>query len=398
MNDCFVRASRTDASDAVVPTSEMTDSTKTLIAMLAHVASGIAYFLTAQEVMNMALVSPRAQPLTGMIYFSDAVSSALTHAWTSRGGRRDGPKGKTPSASSSFPRAALLLPVFDIFGLTCALESMRALGGPLYQTLSGLLIPFSALLSYVFLKRTFTMAQLSAIGVVIAGLAVKAKEVSDAAMRTGASVPTRGVVVAIAATVSYGFRGLTMEYLSKSKTPLSGNAQTMLMGGVGFATFVAYSFATTYRDVDGLVWAYYNKSTRSSSDVLKVHAGNMLARAFMVKMMMAVVSSAGATQLALSNAIRSVGVIVFSHFIFCPEDARQCLSYNGAVSAAMVVTGGLAYALSAPPKSKTTVASTPSITRRSPTFHAQDEAKAKAKTSAASAGSTSVRRRSARRG
>lgn len=377
--------------------SEMTDSTKTLIAMLAHVASGIAYFLTAQEVMNMALVSPRTQPLTGMIYFSDAVSSALTHAWTSRGGRRR--KGETPSSSSSaFPRAALLLPVFDIFGLTCALESMRALGGPLYQTLSGLLIPFSALLSYVFLKRTFTMAQLSAIGVVIAGLAVKAKEVSDAATRTGASVPTRGVVIAIAATVSYGFRGLTMEYLSKSKTPLSGNAQTMLMGGVGFATFVAYSFATTYRDVDGLVWAYYNKSTRSSSDVLKVHAGNMLARAFMVKMMMAVVSSAGATQLALSNAIRSVGVIVFSHFIFCPEDARQCLSYNGAVSAAMVVTGGLAYALSAPSKPKTAVANTPSITRRSPTFHAQDEAKAKAKTSAASAGSTSVRRRSARRG
>ena len=348
----------------------------------------------------MALVSPRAQPLTGMIYFSDAVSSALTHAWTSRGGgggrRRDGGdslKGETP-----FPRAALLLPVFDIFGLTCALESMRTLGGPLYQTLSGLLIPFSALLSYVFLKRTFTMAQLSAIGVVIAGLAVKAKEVSDAAAASGASVPTYGVVVAIAATVSYGFRGLTMEYLSKSKTPLSGNAQTMLMGGVGFATFVAYSFATTYRDVDGLVWAYYNKSTRSSSDVLKVHAGNMLARAFMVKMMMAVVSSAGATQVALSNAIRSVGGIVFSHFIFWPEDARQCLSYNGAVSAAMVGTGGLAYALSAPSKTKTAVASTPSITRRSPTFHAQDEAKAKAKTSAASAGSTSVRRRSARRG
>jgi len=372
----------------------MTESTKTLLAMLAHVASGVAYFLTAQEVMNMALVSPRAQPLTGMIYLRDAVSSALTHALTSRGGghqTRKDIRGK--SSPSAFPRAALLLPVFDIFGLTCALESMRVLGGPLYQTLSGLLIPFSALLSAVFLKRKFTTAQLSAIGVVIAGLAVKAKEVSDAATRSGASVPTGGVLIAIAATVSYGFRGLTMEYLSKSKTPLSGNAQTMLMGGVGFAAFVAYSASTTYRDMDGLVWAYYNKSTRSSSDVLKVHAGNMLARAFMVKMMMAVVSSAGATQLALSNAIRSVGVIVFSHFIFCPEDARQCLSYNGAVSAAMVVTGGLAYALSAPSKSKT-VATEPSITRRSSTIHARDKAKA----SAASAGSTSIRRRSARRG
>ena len=40
--------------------------------MALHVAFGIAYFLTAQAVLNMKLVAPSAQPLTGMIYFADA--------------------------------------------------------------------------------------------------------------------------------------------------------------------------------------------------------------------------------------------------------------------------------------------------------------------------------------
>ena len=370
--------------------------------MAAHVAFGVCYFLTAQRVLNMRLVAPETQPLTGMIYLSDALSSTATWAWTTAiGGGKTTTSGRATRAVDSrpFPRAAMLLPVFDLFGLTCAFEAMRRLGGPLYQTLSGLLIPFSALLSRVFLKRTFTTAQLSAIGVVICGLAVKAKDVADASARDGVEVPVAGILIANAATVSYGFRGLVMEHLSASKSALSANAQTLLMGTCGFAAFCAYTAAKTAQDMDGLVWSFYNAQPRDVNDILKVHLGNMLSRAFMVKMMMGVISRAGATQLALSNAIRSVGVIVFSHFIFCPEDSRQCLSYNGTVSAAMVVTGGLAYALCKPkPKTKTSSTSTAAGAssarrRRSPTFHDRDDASTTTTTT-----TTTVRRRSARRG
>jgi hypothetical protein len=285
-----------------------------------------------------------------------------------------------------------LLPVFDLFGLTCAFEAMRALGGPLYQTISGLLIPLSALLSKVVLKRTFTKGQIGAIAVVICGLAVKAKDVADEAARRGTAIDARGILIANAATVSYGFRGLVMEYLSASKSSLSGNAQTMLMGTCGLAAFAIYTLARTARDMDGMVWAYYNASPRDVSSILKVHLGNMLSRAFMVKMMMAVVARAGATQLALSNAIRSVGVIAFSHVLFCSDDARQCLSYNGAISAVMVVTGGLAYAMSGKPK--TAAAAAPKTARARKTTVAVARADAKPTASP----SSTVRRRSARRG
>ena len=386
----------TRARDGVIPV------------MAAHVALGVCYFLTAQRVLSMRLVAPETQPLTGMIYLSDAMSSTVTWAWTRSRSRSTTSSTKAVNAREGgrrpFPRAALLLPVFDLCGLTCAFEAMRRLGGPLYQTLSGLLIPFSALLSRVILKRRFTTAQLSAIGVVICGLAVKASEVAETSKRNGVEVPAMGLLIANAATVSYGFRGLVMEHLSASKSSLSANAQTMLMGACGFGAFCVYTLATTARDVDGLVWAFYDAQPRDVRDILKVHVGNMLSRAFMVKMMMGVITRAGATQLALSNAIRSVGVIVFSHFIFCPEDSRQCLSREGAVSAAMVVAGGLAYAVCAPKPKTTPTSSTksdadvaPTVTRRSPTFHDVDDASASTTTTTTPT-TTLRRRRSARHG
>jgi hypothetical protein len=109
----------------------------------------------------------------------------------------------------------------------------------------------------------------------------------------------------------------------------------------------------------------------------------------MVKMMMTIVARAGATQLALSNAIRSVGVIVFSHVLFCSNDARQCLSYNGAISAAMVVTGGLAYAMSGKPKTAA-VAAAAATPKTAVVARVGDSSKAPS--------SSSLRRRSARRG
>lgn len=354
-----------------------------LAPVLAHVALGVGYFLTAQRVLDMRLVAPSVQPLTGMIYLADATSAWMTALWTRARGDR------TSLIVGRVPRVAWTLPVFDLIGLTCAFEAMRALGGPLYQTISGLLIPLSAALSGVFLGRRFTSVQMTAIAVVVCGLAVKAADVADSAARAGTETPTTGVVFAALATVAYGFRGLVMEYLTVSGSGMSGNSQTMLIGTCGLAAFAVYTLARTARDMDGMIWAYYNERPRDVRDVLLVHLGNMLSRAFMVKMMMVIVTRAGATQLALSNAIRSVGVIAFSHILFCGGDARQCLNKNGAISAAMVVSGGLAYALSAPAKTsaKTDAKKAAPASKSTTRADVADVPRA-----------TSVRRRSARRG
>lgn len=354
-----------------------------LAPMLAHVALGVGYFLTAQRVLDMRLVAPSAQPLTGMIYLADASSAWTTALWTRV--RGDG----SSVMIGRVPRVAWALPAFDLIGLTCAFEAMRVLGGPMYQTISGLLIPLSAALSGVFLGRRFTMTQMTAIAVVVCGLAVKAADVRESAARAGTETPTTGVVFAAMATVAYGFRGLVMEYLTVTGSGMSGNSQTMLIGTCGLIAFTAYTLARTARDVDGMIWAYYSARPRDLREVVVVHLGNMLSRAFMVKMMMVIVTRVGSTQLALSNAIRSVGVITFSHILFCGGDARQCLNRNGAISAAMVVSGGLAYALSAPSKTS----AKKDAKKAAPTSKSTTRADVADVPRAAS-----VRRRSARRG
>ena len=81
------------------------------------------------------------------------------------------------------------------------------------------------------------------------------------------------------------------------------------------------------------------------SSIVFFYVANACARAMMAKCMMKIVRSSGATALSLSNAMRSVGVIVFTHAAFCSVNAKkQCLSQTGAISAALVVSGGLSYA------------------------------------------------------
>jgi len=307
--------------------------------MLAHVAFGVVYFTTAQTILLADVVSPTLMPLTGLLYVSDFLSSSFTST-----PRRT---NANANAKKTTPAVAYALPILDMGGLTCAFESMKLCGGATYQTISGLLIPLSAILSRVVLRRTFVRAQHVALGCVICGLVVKGL---GARGGDANAVDAVGVMYGVVATVFYAWRGVVMEYLSTSEAKMSGNAMTMLMGSVGLGTFVAYASARLASDANGLVWEHWNKRERDVQGVVFVIAVNMISRAFMVKMMMAIVERAGSTQLALSNAIRSVGVIAFSHVIFCANDERQCLNAPGALSAFMVVLGGVAFALNAPAK------------------------------------------------
>jgi hypothetical protein len=91
----------------------------------------------------------------------------------------------------------------------------------------------------------------------------------------------------------------------------------------------------------------------------------------------------------LSNAIRSVGVITFSHVFFCANDSRQCLNAQGALSAAMVVIGGVAYALGGAKSTSSSSSSASSSKSRSKSTAAKPSTKITP--------APSLRRRSARR-
>jgi drug/metabolite transporter (DMT)-like permease len=329
-----------------------------ILFVLLHVSFGITYFLTAQKIMNFQLLSPSTMQVPGLVYLADVLSAVVTK-WVvpgvGGGGSGKEKKKKTSAAKEEGrPWQFYALPVAEFVGLTLAIRAMETCGGPLYQTLAGMQIPMTVLFSSALLKKKYTVGQLMGVSVVICGLAVKASEVLGAeagsakSTTTTTTIPVVGVLCAFISGISYSMRGILMEYLSKStKNPPSGDEMSFAMGTFGLAAFAAYTLLVTVPNKEEWVLKPMRKSlaTNAVPAIVFFYVANACARAMMAKCMMKIVRSSGATALSLSNATRSVGVIVFTHVAFCSATAKkQCLSQTGAISAALVVSGGLIYA------------------------------------------------------
>lgn len=330
-----------------------------ILFVLLHVSFGITYFLTAQKIMNFQLLSPSTMQVPGLVYLADVLSAVVTKFWVVGGGvggdgkEKKERKKKTSAAKEGRPWQFYALPVAEFVGLTHAIRAMETCGGPLYQTLAGMQIPMTVLFSSALLKKKYTVGQLMGVSVVICGLAVKASEVlgaeaGSAKSTTTTTIPVVGVLCAFISGISYSMRGILMEYLSKStKNPPSGDEMSFAMGTFGLAAFAAYTLLVTVPNKEEWVLKPMRKSlaTNAVPAIVFFYVANACARAMMAKCMMKIVRSSGATALSLSNATRSVGVIVFTHVAFCSATAKkQCLSQTGAISAALVVSGGLMYA------------------------------------------------------
>ena len=323
---------------------------RVILFVLLHVGFGICYFLTAQKLMNLQLLLPKTQHVPGVVYLADVLSATMTKSRKRRRTLRRRRRNK------KYPWQFYVLPVTELVGLMNALRAMELCGGPLYQTLAGMQIPMTVLFSMLLLQKKYTGGQLLGVSVVACGLAAKATEVVGVGGGSGGStastarqsIPVAGVLCAVVSGISYSMRGILMEYLSKwTKNPPSGDEMSFAMGSFGLAALATYTLVVTVPNKEEWVFKPMEKSlaTNPVSVIVFFYVANACARAMMAKCMMKIVQSSGATALSLSNAMRSVGVIVFTHVAFCSANAKkQCLSQTGAISAALVVSGGLLYA------------------------------------------------------
>ena len=331
-----------------------------IVFVVAHVTFGVMYFLTAQKIFDMNVFDKRTYQVPGLVYLADCVSSLVTKKCCDRG-NAEAAKAKKTGGDVSWQ--FLALPVVEFVGLTLALRAMEILGGPLYQTLAGSQIPLTVMFSSALLRKRYTRGQMFGVAVVVCGLAVKAQEVfggdlvgsstttntlnKKKKIVTAAGVSVVGVVLASISSVSYATRGILMEFLSKSKNAPTGDEMSFAMGTFGLFAFALYTIFVTVPNREEWVLRPMQKSLAKNnvSFIVLVYSLNALARAMMAKCMMKIVKMSGATALSLSNATRSVGVIIFTHVAFCSKDAaKQCLNKTGAISAALVVGGGIVYA------------------------------------------------------
>jgi hypothetical protein len=244
---------------------------------------------------------------------------------------------------AGFPRLALYaLPGFDLFGLVVAFEAIRVAGSGFHQTVGGASVPIGAALNVLLLRTRFSYEQLSAIGVVMLGLSVKAR----ALLADDADFPAEAFALVLASCFGYAMRGVTMEYLSKTKNPPSGDRMTLQMSVTGLVAWSLYFVVFALPDFHEKVRAPFISATRELGvwKTALLYATHAVSRGLTSKGIMGIVRVGGSTALSLAQVTRASVIVVLSHFLFCADDARQCLDRGGVFSAALVVAGGALFA------------------------------------------------------
>ena len=314
--------------------------------LLQFLAAGAYYFLSAQTIINRGFVHPDVRQMVGLMCLSDSSFCVLSGAWSRRCTSRGTKRAKTPERRpklAGLPRLALYaLPVFDLFGLVVAFEAIRVAGSGFHQTVGGASIPIGTALNVLLLRTRFSYEQLSAIGVVMLGLAVKAR----ALLSASADFPAEAFALVVASCFGYAMRGVVMEYLSTSANPPSGDRMTLQMSVTGLIVWSLYFTVRVLPNFDVLVTAPFAEATRAfgAAPTALLYVTHAASRGLTSKGMMGIVRGGGATALSLAQVTRASVIVVLSDVLFCASDARQCLDRAGAFSAALVVAGGALFA------------------------------------------------------
>ena len=319
-----------------------------LPSLLLFLAAGAYYFLSAQTIINRGFVHPDVRQMVGLMCLSDSSFCVLSGAWSRRraalGTKRAKTRKERRPKAAGLPRLALYaLPVFDLFGLVVAFEAIRVAGSGFHQTVGGASIPIGTALNVLLLRTRFSYAQLSAIGVVMLGLAVKAR----ALLSDAADFPAEAFLLVVASCFGYAMRGVTMEYLSKTANPPSGDRMTLQMSVSGLIAWSLYFCVFALPNYDAWVRAPFAEATRAFgvAPTALLYATHAVSRGLTSKGIMGIVRRGGSTALSLAQVTRASVIVVLSHFLFCASDARQCLDRAGASSAALVVAGGALFAV-----------------------------------------------------
>tara|TARA_B110000977_G_C11086622_1_gene494939 strand:- start:2509 stop:3609 length:1101 start_codon:yes stop_codon:yes gene_type:complete len=311
--------------------------------------AGAYYFLSAQMIINKTFVAPEVRQMVGVMTCSDTVF-CVVNGWVrdNRSSARGKGKGNksTHKPLTGRPKLALyLLPVFDLFGLVIAFEAIRVAGSGFHQTVGGASIPIGTVLNVILLRTKFSNEQLCAIGVVMAGLAVKCQSL----MQSSEPFPVDAFALVIASCFGYAMRGITMEYLTTCKSPPTGDRMTLQMSGCGFFAWLAYFLVAVVGQgkVDAFVVNPFRAAVASygTLNTFLLYMTHAVSRGLTSKGVMGIVKAGGSTALSLAQVTRASVIVVMSSLLFCGSDSRQCLDLNGVISAALVVVGGAAFAV-----------------------------------------------------
>lgn len=260
-----------------------------------------------------------------------------------------GTRGAPARKRSLAPRlrfAKACVPALDVAGCVLAYASLERLGAGPFTLYFSSILPVSAAISRVFMGKRLSAQQAGGILVVSAGLVVRSWLSSGAAAGDDAV----GIALALASTLSYAARTVAMEWLRQQPGDMTGAELSAAIGRWGFVALTAWQLFYTVPRWAALVSAPSILHNVTAKRAALHHGAYVATRAAFVLSQNEVIRTAGATGVGLVTAVRSVAVGVVSSALFCGTMPSQCMSDVQMACAALVVAGGVAYALAAAPR------------------------------------------------
>ena len=240
---------------------------------------------------------------------------------------------------------ASLVPALDIAGCVLAYGSLERLGAGPFTMYFSAILPVSAFFSRAVLGKRLSGQQALGILAVTAGLGARSWLSSASALGDDAL----GIALALASTFAYAARTVCMEWVQGQPGDVTGAELSASIGRWGFVALSAWQLGYTVPRWALLVSAPSAAAGVTVGRAAFNHAAYVATRAAFVLSQNEVIRTAGATGVGLVTAVRSVAVGLVSSFLFCGTMPSQCLSSVQLACAAVVVTGGVTYALAAAP-------------------------------------------------
>ena len=327
---------RASAAPAAAGQARVASAGGSAIALLVMLAASTVMAIAQQYLIRLAATHKSTLSVSWTMYLADV----LLALWT----RGSGPRRKRALALR-LRAAAALVPVLDVAGCLLAYGSLELIGAGPFTTYFSSILPVSAAFSRVVLGKRLSGQQVCGILVVSAGLIVRCRLSSASALGDDAL----GVGLALASTAAYAGRTVAMEWVQQQPGDVTGAELSASIGRWGFAALTAWQLGYTLPRWAALV-AAPSAAARVTPTTAVVHHGAYVAtRAAFVLAQNQVISRAGATGVGLVTAVRSVAVGLVSSALFCGTMPSQCMSGVQMACAAVVVAGGVTYALAAAP-------------------------------------------------
>ena len=241
--------------------------------------------------------------------------------------------------------AATLVPALDVAGCVLAYGSLERLGAGPFTMYFSAILPVSAVFSRGVLGKRLSGQQAFGIAAVSAGLMARswlsnASTLGDDAL---------GIALALASTFAYAGRTVSMEYAQKQPGSVTGAELSASIGRWGFVALSAWQLGYTVPRWASLVSAPSAAAGVTATRAAVYHAAYVATRAAFVLSQNEVIRTSGATGVGLVTAMRSVAVGLVSSLLFCGTMPSQCLNSVQLACAAVVVAGGVTYALAVAP-------------------------------------------------